>query len=182
MRCACDLLRSARCQLGGGGQICAKLVPNEAVAAAPGGLGRAQSEPVRLGPDEGEGGGKVLTLDGQLQAGEVTLRFASRIVGEHRRFLRKRREHGQDEERHPLVDRKWARAVTGIGAALVVTILCVAACADSAAICSRAGGEYANGACTLSGPSQLAMRHWCETHGGVHLAGPNICGYGSGGP
>ena len=148
----------------------------------PGGLGRAQSEPVRLGPDEGEGGGKVLTLDGQLQAGEVTLRFASRIVGEHRRFLRKRREHGQDEERHPLVDRKWARAVTGIGAALVVTILCVAACADSAAICSRAGGEYANGACTLSGPSQLAMRHWCETHGGVHLAGPNICGYGSGGP
>jgi hypothetical protein len=32
----------------------------------PGDLGRAQSEPVRLGPDEGEGGGKVLTLDGQL--------------------------------------------------------------------------------------------------------------------
>ncbi len=32
----------------------------------PGGLGRGQSEPVRLGPDEGEGGGKVLTLDGQL--------------------------------------------------------------------------------------------------------------------
>jgi hypothetical protein len=72
--------------------------------------------------------------------------------------------------------------LTVSGAALVVTILCVAACADSAAICSRAGGEYANGACTLSGPSQLAVRHWCETHGGVHLAGPNICGYGSGGP
>jgi hypothetical protein len=148
----------------------------------PGGLGRAQSGPVRLDPDEGEGGGKVLTLGGQLQAGEVTLRFASRIVGAHRRFLHKRREHGQGEERHPPVDRKWARAVTGIGAALVVTILCVAACADSAAICSRAGGEYANGACTLSGPSQLAVRHWCETHGGVHLTGPNTCGYGSGGP
>ena len=90
----------------------------------PRGLGRAQSEPVRLGP----------------------------------------------------------RAVTGVGAALVVIHLCVAACADSAAICSRAGGEYANGACTLSGPSQLAARQWCEAHGGVHLAGPNICGYGSGGP
>jgi len=148
----------------------------------PGGLGRAQSEPVRLGPDEGEGGGKVLTLDGQLQAGEVTLRFASRIVGEHRRFLRKRREHGQGEERHPPFDGKWASAVTGIGAALVVTMLYVAACADSAATCSRAGGEYVNGACTPSGPSQLAVRRWCEANGGVHLAGPNICGYGSGGP
>jgi len=83
---------------------------------------------------------------------------------------------------HPSVDRKWARAVTGIGAALVVTTLSVAACADSAAICSRAGGEYANGVCTLSGPSQQAVRQWCEAHGGVHLAGPNICGYGSGGP
>jgi hypothetical protein len=98
----------------------------------------------------------VLTLGGRRQAGEVTAPFASRVVGGQGRF--------------------------GIGAALVVTILYVAACADSAAICSRAGGEYANGACTLSGPSQLAVRHWCETHGGVHLAGPNTCGYGSGGP
>lgn len=83
---------------------------------------------------------------------------------------------------HPPFGRKWARAVTGTGVALVVTILCVAACADSAATCSRAGGEYANGACTLSGPSQLAVRRWCEANGGVYLAGPNICGYGSGGP
>jgi len=120
----------------------------------------------------------VFTLGGQLQAGEVTVRFASRIVGTHRRFPRKRREHGQGEERHPPVDRQWARAVTGIGAALVVTILCVAGCADSAAICSQAGGEYANGACTLSGSSQLAVQQWCETNGGVHLAGPNLCGYG----
>ena len=83
---------------------------------------------------------------------------------------------------HPPFDRKWARAVAGTGVALVVTILCVAACADSAATCSRAGGEYANGACTLSGPSQLAGRRWCDANGGVYLAGPNICGYGSGGP
>ena len=76
---------------------------------------------------------------------------------------------------------QWQRQIR-IGAALVVTILCVAACADSAAICSQAGGEYANGACTLSDSSQLAVRHWCETHGGVYLAGPNTCGYGSGGP
>jgi hypothetical protein len=79
----------------------------------------------------------VLTLGGQLQAGEVTVRFASRI-GAHRRFPRKRGAHGQGEERHPPVDRQWARADTGIGPALVVTILCVAACADSAAICSQA--------------------------------------------
>ena len=80
----------------------------------------------------------MLTLGGQLQAGEVTVRFASRIVGAHRRFPRKRRAHGQGEERHPPVDRQWARADTGIGPALVVTILCIAACADSAAICSQA--------------------------------------------
>ena len=83
---------------------------------------------------------------------------------------------------HPPFDRKWARAVGGIGATLVVTILCVVACADSAAICAQAGGEYANGACTLSGPSQQAVKQWCQANGGVHLAGPNICGYGSGGP
>ena len=118
----------------------------------------------------------MLTLD------EVTLRLASRTVGAHRRFRRKRREHGQGEERHRPVDRQWARAVTGIGAVLGVTIFCVAACANSAATCSRAGGEYANGACTLSGPSQQAVRQWCEANGGVHLAGPNLCGYGSGGP
>jgi hypothetical protein len=151
-------------------------------ASPPASLGRAQSDPVRLGPDESEGGGKVLTLGGRRQAGEVTAPFASRVVGGPGRFLRKRREHGQGEERHPPFDGKWARAVTGIGAALVVTILYVAGCADSAATCSRAGGEYANGACTPSGPSQLAVRRWCEAHGGVHLAGPNICGYGSGGP
>ena len=57
----------------------------------------------------------MLTLGGQLQAGEVTVRFASRIVGAHRRFPRKRRAHGQGEERHPPVDRQWARADTGIG-------------------------------------------------------------------
>jgi len=132
----------------------------------------------RLGPYESEGG-KVLTLGGQLQA---ALLFASRIVCAHRRFLRKRREYGQGEEQHPPVDKKWARALIGTVAALVVTLLGVAACAGSAATCSRAGGEYANGACTLSGSSQEAVRHWCETHGGVHLAGPNLCGYGSGGP
>ena len=96
--------------------------------------------------------------------------------------LRKRGEDGQDEERHPPVDRQWARQVTGIGAAFVVTILGVVACANSAATCSRAGGAYVNGACTLSGPSQQAVRQWCEANGGVHLSGPNLCGYGSGGP
>jgi hypothetical protein len=102
--------------------------------------------------------------------------------GRGERFRRRRREHGQGQERHRPIDRQWARAATGIGAALGVTILCVAACADSAATCSRAGGEYANGACTLSGPSQQAARQWCEANGGVYLAGPNLCGYGSGGP
>ena len=86
------------------------------------------------------------------------------------------------EGQHRPFDRKRAGAVSGMGAALVLTILCIGGCADSAAICIRAGGEYANGACTLSGPSQLAVRQWCEAHGGVHLAGPNTCGYGSGGP
>jgi hypothetical protein len=117
----------------------------------------------------------------QLQAGEVTLRYASPIVGAHRRILGKRRACGQGEERSAF-DMKAGRAAAGIGPALVLIVLCVAACADSAAICSRAGGAYADGACTLSGPSQLAVRHWCETHGGVHLAGPNVCAYGEGGP
>jgi len=115
------------------------------------------------------------------QTSEMTLRLASRVDDAHRRFARKRREHGQAEEPHPPCDGRWAKAIGGIGAA-IVTILFVAGCADSAATCSRAGGEYANGACTLSGPSQQAVRQWCEAHGGVHLAGPNTCGYGSGGP
>ena len=51
----------------------------------------------------------------------MTVRFASRIVGAHRRFPRKRRAHGQGEERHPPVDKQWARADTGIGQALAVT-------------------------------------------------------------
>jgi len=116
------------------------------------------------------------------RASGMTPRLVSRVVDAHRRALRKRGKHGQGEELHPPFDRKWGRAVSRIGAALVVTILCGAGCADSAAICTQAGGEYTNGACVLSGPSQLAVRQWCETHGGVYLAGPNTCGYGSGGP
>src|SRR5262249_57441299 len=84
--------------------------------------------------------------------------------------LRKRREDGQGEERHSPVDRRWARA--GIGAALVVTILGVVACADSAATCSRAGGEYVNGACTLSGPPQQYVRHWFDPNRHFHLSPP----------
>src|SRR5262249_59290171 len=118
----------------------------------------------------------------QLQVSEMTLRLASRVVDAYRLCLRERREHGQGEELHPPCERKWTRAIGGIGAAFVVASLCVAACADSAATCTRAGGEYANGACTLSGPAQQAVRQWCQAHGGVHLAGPNTCGYGSGGP
>jgi len=112
----------------------------------------------------------------------MTPRLASRVVDARRCFLRERREHGQGGELRPPFGREWTRAVSGIGAALVVASLCVAACADAAATCTRAGGEYANGACTLSGPAQQAVRQWCEAHGGVHLAGPNTCGYGSGGP
>ena len=109
-------------------------------------------------------------------------RLASRVVDVHRRFPRERREHGEGGELRPPFDRKWTKALSGIGAALVVATLFVAACAGSAATCTRAGGQYANGACTLSGPEQSAVRQWCEAHGGVYLAGPNTCGYGSGGP
>ena len=95
-----------------------------------------------------------------------------------------RQRHLADEMRSGILrsNRKRAKVASELGAALVVTSLCLGACADSAAVCTRAGGEYANGACTLSGPSQQAVRQWCDAHGGVHLAGPNICGYGSGGP
>lgn len=53
-------------------------------------------------------------------------------------------------------------------------------CADAARICARAGGTYADGACTQSGPEQAAARRQCEERGAVYLAGANTCAYGEG--
>jgi hypothetical protein len=54
------------------------------------------------------------------------------------------------------------------------------ACADLAAICARAGGAFAGGACTRSGPEEAAVKRLCQERGAIYLAGSNTCTYGEG--
>jgi len=49
-------------------------------------------------------------------------------------------------------------------------------------ICRNAGGKYTNTGCDVSSPAQKSAKDWCETHGGVYLAGQEYCALGAGGP
>jgi len=72
------------------------------------------------------------------------------------------------------------RALAGPSAALTIAVSCLAGCAASAATCASAGGTFANGACTLSGPDVDAMKRRCQERGAPYLAGSNTCAYGIG--
>jgi hypothetical protein len=72
------------------------------------------------------------------------------------------------------------------GALLVLGIVLIAVlpgCSTEQLInaCRNAGGRYTDGGCDTSTPASRAAKEWCETHGGVYLAGQNYCAYGMGG-
>jgi hypothetical protein len=72
------------------------------------------------------------------------------------------------------------RAVIGTAATLALASSGVFACADTAAICTRAGGTFAEGTCTRSGPEEAAVKRFCQERGAIYLAGSNTCAYGEG--
>jgi hypothetical protein len=67
---------------------------------------------------------------------------------------------------------------------VVALMLVFSACstAQLIRICENAGGRYTNEGCDTSTPAKQAARDWCETHGGVYLAGQESCAFGAGGP
>jgi hypothetical protein len=67
---------------------------------------------------------------------------------------------------------------------LVALMPLLSACdtAELSRICQNAGGRYTTGGCDASTPAQQAARDWCETAGGVYLAGQEYCAFGHGGP
>jgi len=74
------------------------------------------------------------------------------------------------------------RAVT-VSAFTIAVMLFVASCTTEQRVnlCRNAGGTYTNGSCDASTPAQKAAKEWCETHGGVYLAGQEYCAFGAGG-
>ena len=73
-----------------------------------------------------------------------------------------------------------------LSAVTAMAIVSLSACAGTgevSAICEAAGGDYVGGTCAHRWTeAQLAAKRWCETHGGVYLAGDHVCAYGRGGP
>ena len=76
--------------------------------------------------------------------------------------------------------RSVLRAVIGTAATLAIALSGMFACADTAAICARAGGTFAGGACIRSGPEEAAVKRLCQERGAIYLAGSNTCAYGVG--
>jgi len=88
----------------------------------------------------------------------------------------------------PTNGRSRRTAFRGVLRALIVTVvLALSACTGSGrfsatAVCERLGGDYVGGACEHhTTPEERAAQQWCETHGGVYVAGDG-CELGSGGP
>jgi hypothetical protein len=67
-------------------------------------------------------------------------------------------------------------------AVALVFLLSARSTAELSRICQSAGGKYTAEGCDGSTPAQHAARDWCETHGGVYLAGQDYCAMGHGGP
>jgi hypothetical protein len=76
------------------------------------------------------------------------------------------------------------RTHVALSVTVVALMLVLSACstAQLIRICENAGGRYTNGGCDTSTPAKQAARDWCETHGGVYLAGQEYCAFGEGGP
>jgi hypothetical protein len=78
------------------------------------------------------------------------------------------------------------RMTTAVALSVTVVALTflLSACstAELSRICQSAGGNYTTEGCDASTPAQQAARDWCETHGGVYLAGQDYCAMGHGGP
>ena len=103
-------------------------------------------------------------------------------------------EGGESVTTRPVVASRRRRRSSGPGcsARLVTAVLAgialsLAGCAGSGwlsgtAICEAAGGTYTGGTCSRWGPAQQAAQDWCETSGGVYLAGQEQCAFGMGGP
>jgi len=70
------------------------------------------------------------------------------------------------------------RLLTATIAALALSL---SGCAGAGAICQASGGTYSAGTCILSSPDRLALKEWCQTHGGVYLSGADVCEFGEGG-
>jgi hypothetical protein len=74
-----------------------------------------------------------------------------------------------------------------VGTLVVTAVLALSACSgtgrfSATAICERSGGDYVGHTCAHhSTPAEIAAQQWCETHGGVYVAGDG-CELGSGGP
>jgi len=66
---------------------------------------------------------------------------------------------------------------------VIALMLLLSACSTDqlVRICQNAGGRYTNEGCDASTPAQKAAKDWCETHGGVYLAGQEYCAFGAGG-
>jgi hypothetical protein len=66
---------------------------------------------------------------------------------------------------------------------VVTGMLSLAACTtgqfSAPAICEATGSHWVDGACQLTS-DQLALKQWCETHGGVYLRGNDDCAFGEG--
>jgi hypothetical protein len=74
-----------------------------------------------------------------------------------------------------------ARRLGAIG----IVALALSSCSgvEAGKICAAAGGTYRAGTCEAElGPAQREAKQWCETHGGVYLAGQGSCAFGEGGP
>jgi hypothetical protein len=68
---------------------------------------------------------------------------------------------------------------------VVVIALTLPACSgvEASRICAAAGGTYRTGTCEANeDPAARDAEQWCETHGGVYLAGQGSCAFGEGGP
>jgi hypothetical protein len=75
------------------------------------------------------------------------------------------------------------RHLEAIGIAMVALALSSCSGVEASRICAAAGGTYRAGTCeTDLSPAQQEAKQWCETHGGVYLAGQGSCAFGEGGP
>jgi hypothetical protein len=75
------------------------------------------------------------------------------------------------------------RTPVSLSMIVVPLMLLLSACTTDqlARICQNAGGRYTAEGCDASTPAQKAAKDWCETHGGVYLAGQDYCAFGAGG-
>src|SRR5262245_2282850 len=88
------------------------------------------------------------------------------------------RRHSAQRNMAATRERSIVRALGTVAAGLALTL---SACAGGGvAICEAAGGQYVGGTCSGWTSALEVAKEWCETHGGVFLAGQNTCAFGLG--